>query len=101
MSVSTHEARGGMAAIEQPEVDDLGMRPIELDMPGIEVVRIVGDIGLGDETVASIPLDRKSMRAESPAQRGSKGATAESMENCGEMASATCTPTRLPSRIAP
>ena len=54
-----HETRGRMAAIEQPEVDDLGMRPIEFHVPCIEVMRIVGDIGLGDEGVAGTPFDPK------------------------------------------
>lgn len=54
-----HEARGGMAAIGQPAVDDLSMRPIEFHMPGVEVMRIVGDIGFGDEGVARAPFDLK------------------------------------------
>lgn len=90
-----------MAAIEQPEIDDLGIRPVELDILGIEVVRISGDIGLGGEVAAGVSFDPKiyAARVAGPAAR--RGATAGSLEDCGEMASATCAPTRPLSRIAP
>ena len=71
-----HEARGGMAAVGQPDVDDLGMWPIDLHMPGIEVMRIVGDIGFGDEVVAGTPFDPKvdAARIADPARlEGSDG----------------------------
>lgn len=55
-----HESRGGMAAVWQPDIDDLRMGSIELDMAGIEVMRVVDDIGLGDEGVASTSLDIKA-----------------------------------------
>lgn len=65
-----HEARGGMAAVGQPDIHDLGKRPIELHMPSIEVMRIVDDIGLGDEVVAGIPFDTKidAVRIADPAR---------------------------------
>lgn len=54
-----HEVRGGVAAVGQLDIDNLGMRPIEFDVTGIEVMWIVGDIGLGDVGVTAISFDLK------------------------------------------
>lgn len=58
-----------MAAIEQPEVDDLGIRPVELDILGLEVGRISGDIGLAAKSLPAFRSIPRSMRPDSPAQR--------------------------------
>lgn len=54
-----HEARSGMAAVRALDIDDLGIGTIEFDMSGVEIVLIVGDIGLGDEGMTCVSLDLK------------------------------------------
>jgi hypothetical protein len=75
-------------------------RSTEFDTPSIEILLIVGDVGVGDEGVAGASFDPKIDASRIVDSARLDGGDSRIDGNCGEMASATCAPTRPPRRIA-